>query len=99
MKLSEIYQNARHLIETKGWCQSELHNDSGAHCAAGALMAVTDGIGVLGGPNYQSSRDFLSFYTEAGWILSLWNDNPLRTKEDVLELFDIATSLALSEGL
>lgn len=81
-----ILRSARRLLDRQGWCQFEYGLYSGgARCATGAVLTV-------GGPSLNLDRiNRLLGFGDNGW-LTTWNDEPGRTKKQVLELFDAAIS-------
>lgn len=100
----EVLRKAKALIEERGWTQGEYVSRDGAHCARGACY-VASGSHVL--PMYpvghidDSAND--AQYALASAIgkellhsVSDWNDEPGRTKKEVLAAFDKA--IALAEG-
>jgi hypothetical protein len=84
-KMSLQLQKARQLLVDDGWCQGQMLNNKGEHCLMDAILTIDSGISY---PVYKV-LDIDS--------LAAWNDHPCRTKEQVLELFDQAISLAMSE--
>jgi hypothetical protein len=90
MKFSTILQRARQILINDGWCQGDMYNHKGAHCALGAISAVDANVP----SNWEISP--LSYVTPGSSIAG-WNDEIDRTLEDVLKAFDEATSLAMSE--
>jgi hypothetical protein len=95
MKTSTALQNARQLIIDTGWIQAYL-TLNGKHCLQGALRI--------------SSKCNEEKFTETYWYclgflmqlsgtpyLSIWNDSPGRTVNEVVDLLDQAISAAMSE--
>ena len=77
---------ARRLIAVEGWVQGDYWNrDKDAYCARGALMAVS---------HCQYPEEEVDAWRAlealAGGHLTCWNDEPGRTVEDVLALYDRA---------
>lgn len=99
MSVLDVLVRARDLLEQRGWCQGVAENTSGAHCAAGALQKVTRNpwepgryaaaykalLAVLPQP-----PKLLVPIAYAAEPLTYYNDEPGRTKAEVLALFDAA---------
>lgn len=98
MSPSEVIAGALNLILEKGWVQKDYITTKG-YCLSGALSYSTPG-------KYENRQ---AFY-DACKIVSLeikfqlnptfhliegWNDDPKRTKEDVVKLLDTAYEKAL----
>ncbi len=88
---SDILQAARQRLITNGWRKDSMGAENGPHCAMGAIYWEKDNL---------SKRTEVYSYIEhlvpRGYI-GEWNDRPERTFEEVLEVFDNAISLAMSE--
>jgi hypothetical protein len=103
----DILMEARPWID-KGWCQQWLSVDARgracdtlggkavAWCAIGAVTKVTDWPA--------AGNEALRYLAQAIGKgdatndIGIWNDDPDRTKEEVLEAYDRAISLALDEA-
>lgn len=105
-KLSDIFQQARQEILDRGWCQLSMSNNQGNVCTVGALCKATNHNTDL---QNTIAVDFVTtdFYQSRNFILdnvidtfvSSWNDAPERTRQDVLDMFDVAASMAMGEDL
>lgn len=95
-------RNARGYIE-QGWCQGELyHGNHEQHCTIGAIRMALGWHYPSKNPLYNKSiRRLVAALPEQHRRSSLvysvmkWNDAPLRTKEEVLELLDKAIQKGL----
>lgn len=90
MTVLELLTVARLQIEI-AWCQGQYERFEGGvrhFCLLGALMPATTP-GVL----YYGATDVLVDVLGQR-KLSAWNDDPCRTKEDVLKLYDRAIRMA-----
>lgn len=96
---------ARELLVTRGWCQGALEESpGGAVCALGAMNAAISGDPYDGSApksDYSYARrracqDAVEFATESDSVVT-WNNARGRRLPQVLDGFDAAASLALSE--
>lgn len=83
MQPDEVLEKAAEYIAEHGWHQGSAYKygigiDFPAACAVGAVSRVT------GGSRYDDALDFLSAQV-GGVYVPLWNDDPARTKEEVIE--------------
>jgi len=94
MDVSELAMKTIELLEDKGWTQGHYTNDDGQHCLVGAIFTTADG--------HDSSTEYDSIsanlidelviaarrkYDSPSLIsLTWWNDQPNRTKEEVIDL-------------
>ena len=69
-------------IREHGWCQRQLH-DGSKSCIVGAMFRS------IGGWPFYQERGRLERHTGTK-ILSLWNDAPGRTAEEVLQVLEDA---------
>jgi hypothetical protein len=89
-EIADVLDDAADYIEKHGWVQGAAFDDylhrTPAACAYGALSQVAaDGQGrVL----YAAQRD-LEVFVGTRWI-GEWNDDPARTKQEVLDAFRAA---------
>lgn len=86
----QIIENAKHLLETEGWCQWQFESPSGARCVSRAIFEVSS--------LYHFPADCaLSFEAVRKAIehddIIAWNDSNGRTKEHVIAAFDKAIQL------
>jgi hypothetical protein len=90
-KIGQVLTRAADLLEERGWCQGELTNDQGQHCALGAIVEVAGGESAV--------REHLQFYR--GILpriediigepdLLLWNDESGRTPAEVVAVLRAA---------
>jgi hypothetical protein len=85
-EVADLLDGAADIIERDGWCQKALERD-GAVCALGALnkAALGDAYGLLSShPN--GLLAFGALFRRVG-MLHLWNNEPERTKQEVLDEF------------
>ena len=87
--VSQILNEAADLIERTGWCQGHYAltsdgksvgaKDVGAacFCCIGAIKAVS--------PTFKDSRDAADVMVAKVGMIHVWNDQPGRTAEEVLE--------------
>ena len=75
-----VFRDARRLLIEKGWIQGHSSSPLG-FCIMGALWH--EGI-ESNSPAYKSIHQLLG----AGSSVSAWNDDPSRTKAEVIDLFD-----------
>ena len=92
MLVSELFENAATLIEAKGWIQETMRGPNQELCADGALWyAAYDGYGEHAFPDYERGRSMayglLMKRTNQKISLITYNDQPGRTKAEMLELF------------
>jgi hypothetical protein len=90
MKTSAILVEARQYLIDHGWIQGRLYAASGAVCALGATFFACP----TNPYQRETAQDCLSMICKD---IGRWNDEPGRTIENVLALFDEAVSMALSE--
>ena len=90
MKPSQVLEAARRsLLEPQVWCQSAFQKGD-RRTAMTAIMLV-EGPGIWEATNY--------FRRVAGCeLITIWNDHPDRTHEEVIAAFSAAVALAESEG-
>ncbi len=85
----QMLLNAAKDLEQNGWCQRVLHNRKDEKCILGALglawvyMSRDDGM-PLGQSHYRWAE--CSLTAAMGEPVPLWNDQPGRTKDEVLEM-------------
>lgn len=102
MTPKEVLIQAKNLIKNEGWCQGSFAKsaDGGkvasrdllakSYCAVGALNA-------WGGLNREDNlirSDARAFLERLVGVITTWNDQPGRTKEEVLQKFQEAIDLA-----
>ncbi len=89
-KAAEILKRAIENWETKGWLQHSSRNAAGASCSSGGIKMATFQLGLF--DTYRHYEDAsIAFRTtiredsgnRSHSIIS-WNDEPGRTKEDVI---------------
>ena len=91
---NELLQIARDLIEGYGWTQGVLKDDAG-FCVRGAVLEACREMGILRRFDQESRES--AFYQvldalnvevsfDGFWTLADWNDDPGRTKDEVLDL-------------
>jgi len=80
----EAARRAASLLRTEGWCQGAMATVSGEHCLVGAVDAAS-----IGHPGVRNKViDLLKkkLKVETIWGVTFWNDEPRRTKKQVLNL-------------
>lgn len=77
-KASALLKEAAALIREKGWCQRQLKSDNGEYCAMGAIEAKTERFDEF------SAAKALMKQRIGGHSVTKWNDEPQRTKDEVL---------------
>ncbi len=101
MRLPQVARDllkAREVLDRDGWLKGALGANGGPKCATGAVDSVT-----AGDPwaactaRGRNARHHLRLVITNG--VMDWNDAPSRTKQQVLDAFDAAASLAISEAL
>jgi hypothetical protein len=94
MKTSEVLRKAADEIRRRGWHQGDYKNEAtGAVCAYGALNIAESGSPYSGGQSFRS-RGYLLRVVKPRLGLATWNDDPRRTKDEVLENFEEAAVAA-----
>lgn len=89
---------ARDELARRGLAKGVLQNERGCVCAMGAIACAITGSGTgYDGRRGADARRALYAVLDAG--ISTWNDAWERTADDVLDGFDAAASLALSEAV
>lgn len=90
---SEFLRRAADVLEEDGWCQGRGTDGQGRHCAVGAMCSVAVDHGQA------TSVHLLPLRARLEGPLSDWNDEPGRTKEEVLALFrNTADELEVGES-
>jgi hypothetical protein len=80
MTAGEVLAKAADLIEARGWIQQEFETPHGV-CALGAMQRITYGFEIR---MECEDRARLALETEIGEAITIWNDAPGRTKEEVV---------------
>ena len=100
-QIAEILDRAAELIETKGWTQGAFaraggkpviidHIDADCFCAVGAIHRSYKGI-----LEYDANIFLVEVLCLSGTDeIFAWNDNPARTKDDVVAALKAAAQLA-----
>lgn len=86
---------ARALIEARGWCQGD-YEHNGGFCVIGAIRKVTSGAPFTWSDESGALERFMRGTLGLCW-LDVWNDDRDRTQADVVEAFRKAAELARSE--
>lgn len=94
-----ILSDARKNLEEKGWVQRNFETPAG-YCIMGAVRQAMFGSSAM--PTFKPDLavygdvlDRLRQETARPMALTMWNDHPERTKEQVLALFDATIQKAL----
>lgn len=99
MKSSGILQLARQRLVDTGWRQGSMGLPEGPNCAMGAVYfsdQTAEQSLPLRSKAYNYMIDTIPM-TDYGDIIAKWNDAPERTLEEVLQMFDEAISMAMSD--
>lgn len=78
------------LLKEKGWCQGDLVDQYGAHCAAGALMEVTGYASKTPEARNRYQTAIYALQTIVGSGVASWNDHPARTATQAILGFERA---------
>ncbi len=90
--LKTVLVNARNKIAEHGWCQGKTKNEVGCYCIVGSIIYA----GLEINPKITSvihETDFVlqvNKIDERTYSLAKWNDEPGRTKEEVIAALDKA---------
>lgn len=95
--LADMYDHAASLIEEYGWVQGRFGNQVIGFCMIGAISYTFI-------PKHSDAYNPLLYAT--GWngvghksSISIWNDTPGRTKEEVIaKLHEVASQLRSQDG-
>ena len=94
MNAAEVLSKARDVLAERGWHQGDLEGEDGSVCVLAAMEVAWHGSGV--------PFVVLSNAVEAvipTHLVSVWNDDPSRTYEDVILALKQAEELAVERGL
>lgn len=100
-ELTQYLMEARGFVE-RAWCQRDYINPLGAVCAVGGLEAAEMkkyGRFVCS-LFYTQARQLLQQSIPTHWAylaIESYNDSPLTTQQDILDLYDRAIQLSLEE--
>ena len=96
MKTSEFIRTAMKSVE-RGWCKGTTVDAYANVCMGGAIINAMNAMG-LGFDAYLQARGALEHKVrELGWqFITLMNDDPSTTKQDVLDVMEKA-ALSLEE--
>lgn len=85
MSVADDLEAAAELLETKGWTRGLYWDETGAHCAVGALLEVTGGVPFIRpvGFRVNAAIEVMGFSNEA--LFMYWNDIQ-ESAEPVIEL-------------
>lgn len=105
MKISYLLQIARQRLLDYGWRQGHAGTSDGPVCAIGAVYHSFPGLQHVHERNnvYNVLNVVINCYkpgihqARGCYYVGDWNDVPSRTKEEVLQAYDDAISLAMSE--
>ena len=83
---SEVLKKAIKILETEGWIQGDY--ESGGFCARRAIGIA---VGLGGSQELRvAAEDRLSYFIHGFPSIEAWNDDPRRTKTQVLALMALA---------
>jgi len=100
-KAKDILMEARRLIQDVGFCKGRMHwianddwikDDKMAYCTFGAILEATSRLGYYPGESNLALNVFYKTLGENVYI-HRWNDDPVRTKSEVLSQFLMAIDL------
>ncbi len=84
MEILDIVRKTRILFQHNNWIQGKLNEGNNCFCLLGGFLYVS-GIARIDGQSQLS----IIFDKITGYrYISIWNDEPGRTKEDVMTLLD-----------
>lgn len=83
---ADVLKRAKERLETRGWVQGNFETARGC-CAVGAIIAETLHNNDAFYAAENALDEALGMYAV---LITEWNDDPSRTKEEVLSLFDKA---------
>jgi hypothetical protein len=92
----DVLVEAKRLLIESGWCQGDYHKGD-TFCSVGAMSRSANRMlpaGVDLTSQFPPYRDaYIRLMKIVGGAVSLWNDQPIRTKAEVLAAFDRAIAL------
>lgn len=99
MKSSEILDRTISILFEHGWTKGRFHNDAGEVCVRGALAFARGEEKIFLHTPYDREEHYIvkacpRIVGSHGWI-SMWNDHPDRTFDEVIEVLEKAKKLAL----
>lgn len=85
MKISEMFDKAADLLETRGWNQGAYYATDGSHCLVGALQESSGAYRYRREQmlNFNKAHDLLLIYLNQNSVEN-WNDTHGRTQEEVI---------------
>jgi hypothetical protein len=83
-----VLLEAADLLRERGWCQHFL-SDGGRFCAEGAIRKAAEGTLAKTSLKFIQARGLLKKHLGAKYI-AVWNDDPRRTKKQVIEALEAA---------
>jgi hypothetical protein len=87
-QVADVLDDAADLLERKGWAPGV---GGGGRCALGALYSVARATDAL---RQRASRVLAdSLGLPSGYRIAQWNDDPARTKQQVLDAFRTAAKV------
>ena len=95
--VADVLNGAAGLIERDGWCQRQYRDENGCRCLAGAIDAVA---GEDPEFHWESTEDAVTVRARhavadvVGKNWSSWNDEPGRTKAEVVAVLRAAAERA-----
>lgn len=97
MNEADVLEKAADLLETQGWCQDVYRNKAGELCSIGAVRTAIWGDARMRTTTTNKDDVELANRTlavladkvgvEPGSVGTEWNDDPWRTKEEVVDAF------------
>jgi hypothetical protein len=99
-KVSELLTAAKAEIQKNGWCQGQYTDNKGQHCILGATMSqILDNNSVYWDAVKALQGSLGTSGTSGFNDVVVWNDDPSRTVDEVIALFDKAIERAKREEL
>src|SRR5882672_2055919 len=83
-EVGKCFLYAAQLLEFHGWCQGTILNIDGRMCISGAIQSYPTGL-LNNNRCIETQTEALEILNEnLGDYISVWNDHPQRTKEQVI---------------
>ena len=104
--IQNILRDTKHILEQHGWIQESYGNPETGYCLEGALDCAIASVDLssdrISGAEMvhpfmrmaiEEITGLPTLLSHRGWNLVLWNDDPLRTYEEVIKVLDLAYEL------
>jgi hypothetical protein len=86
-QVADVLDDAADLLECGGWIQEALYDSEGGFCSVGALYEVCED------PLVRNAAYGALFPLNGRRSVADWNNDPLRTKQQVLDAFRTAAKV------